>query len=111
MGTYRGSWAGVSGYVEQGNSPYQQALEEIRDEIGLDKGDIELMKKGESLEVVDEKIGRKWVVHPYRFRVMKSDKIEIDWEHTDMRWIDPGDIGEYETVPKLWETWERVADR
>ena len=111
VGSYRGRWAGISGYLEEGNTPYQQALQEINEEMGLDKGDIELAKEGKPLEVVDEKMERKWVVHPYRFRVMRPQKIEIDWEHTEMRWIAPGDIGEYETVPKLWETWERVAGR
>lgn len=31
VGTYRGRWAGVSGYIEEGNTPYAQALEEIRE--------------------------------------------------------------------------------
>lgn len=110
VGSYRGRWAGISGYIEEGKTPYQQALEEINEEMGLNIGDIELVKEGESLEVVDEKMGRKWVVHPYRFRVMRPEKIEIDWEHTEMRWIDPGDIGEYETVPQLREAWEEVSD-
>jgi len=109
VGSYRGRWAGVSGYVEEGNTPYQQALEEIKEEMGLDRGDIELVKEGKPLEVVDEKMDRKWVVHPYHFRVMKPEKIEIDWEHTEIRWIAPEDMGEYETVPQLREAWEEVS--
>jgi 8-oxo-dGTP diphosphatase len=55
-------------------------------------------------------MGRKWIVHPFRFQVMKPEKIEMDWEHTELRWVDPEDIAKYETVPKLLETWERVVD-
>ena len=110
VGTYRWRWAGVSGYIEEGNTPYEQALEEIREETGLGREDIELVKGGEPLEVIDEQMGRKWVVHPYRFRVVRPEKIGIDWEHTEMRWIAPEDIGEYETVPNLGGTWERVSD-
>ncbi len=109
VGTYQGRWAGVSGYIEEGNTPYQQALEEIEEEAGLSEGDVELVKEGEPLEVVDEELGRKWVVHPFRFRVKTAEKISIDWEHTELRWIDPNDIGQYETVPNLLETWQRVA--
>ncbi|MFQ5987959.1 MAG: NUDIX domain-containing protein [Dehalococcoidia bacterium] len=109
VGVYRGRWAGVSGYVEEGNTPYQQALEEIKEETGLGGEDIQLVREGEPLEVIDEEIGRKWIVHPFRFRVIRPEKMEIDWEHTEMKWIDPKEIAEYETVPKLVETWERVA--
>ncbi len=109
VGTYKGRWAGVSGYIEEGNTPYQQALEEIKEEAGLSEEDVELVKEGEPLEIVDEELGRKWVVHPFRFRVKTAEKISIDWEHTELRWIDPDDIGQYETVPNLLETWQRVA--
>ena len=109
VGTYRGKWAGISGYVEAGNTPFEQALKEMREEARLDREDIELVKEGEPLEVIDEQLERKWIVHPYRFRLSNPDKIEIDWDHTELKWIDPEDIGRYETVPKLVETWERVA--
>ena len=110
MGSYKGRWAGISGYIEAGNSSYRQALEEIREEAGLDGEDVKLIKEGQPLEVIDEQMGRKWIVHPYRFQVMKPEKIEIDWEHTGLKWIAPEDIGQYPTVPKLLETWERVAE-
>lgn len=109
VSTYKGRWAGISGYIEPGNVPFEQALEEVREETGLHEGDIELVKEGQPLEVIDEQLGRKWIVHPYRFRVLEPEKIAVDWEHTEVKWIDPRDIGKYETVPKLVETWERVA--
>jgi len=109
VSTYRGKWAGISGYIEVGNTPFEQALEEIREEARLDKRDIELVKEGQPLEVIDEQLGRKWIVHPYRFRVLNPEKIGVDWEHVELKWIDPLDIGKYDTVPKLVETWERVA--
>jgi len=108
VGTYRGRWAGVSGYLEEGNTPYQQALEELREEAGLAEEDLELLKTGEPLEAVDEELGRKWVIHPFRFRLLSLEKLRIDWEHTEFRWIKPEKITEFETVPKLAETWERV---
>jgi ADP-ribose pyrophosphatase YjhB (NUDIX family) len=110
VGTYQGRWAGVSGYIEEGHTPYQQALEEIKEEAGLEEPDVNLLKEGVTLEVVDEGLGRKWVVHPYRFRVLKPEKMAIDWEHSEMRWIEPKQIAEYETVPQLAEAWQRVAD-
>ncbi len=107
VGTYQGRWAGVSGYVEK--SPDEQALTEIEEETGLDKNDIELIRKGMPLEVVDEKLRRKWIVHPYLFHIKDRDKIRIDWEHKETKWIDGKDIDKYDTVPMLSQTLERVC--
>ena len=109
VGTYRGKWAGVSGYIEEGVSPSEQAWTEIKEEAGLDGDDVELVLEGQPLEVVDAELGRKWIVHPFRFRVLKPEKTKIDWEHTEVKWIAPEDIGRHETVPKLLEAWQRVA--
>ena len=109
VGTYRGKWAGVSGYIEEGKKPVEQAWVEIKEETVLDSGDVELVGEGLPLEVVDAELGRKWIVHPFRFRVLKPEKIRIDWEHTEAKWIAPEDIDKHETVPKLLEAWERVA--
>lgn len=106
VGSYRGRWAGVSGYIE--SSADEQALTEIEEETGLGRGDVELIKKGEPLAVEDEGLGIRWVVHPYLFRIKDRDKIRIDWEHKEARWIKPEDIEHYKTVPKLKEALSRV---
>jgi 8-oxo-dGTP diphosphatase len=109
VGTYRGRWAGVSGYIEEGISPSNQALTEIKEEAGLDADDVQLVREGQPLDVLDAELGRKWIVHPLRFNVLKPDKIRIDWEHIEVKWIAPGDIGGHETVPKLLEAWQQVS--
>lgn len=109
VGTYQGRWAGVSGYLEQDATPYAQALQELREETGLSGSDIKLKKEGEILEVVDEELGRKWIVHPFRFELAHPQKIKLDWEHQELRWVEPKEISSLQTVPMLKETWDRVA--
>lgn len=99
VGSFRGKWAGVSGYIE--TTAKEQAFVEIEEETGLCGEDIELVKEGESLKVDGE--GCRWIVHPYLFRVKEGDKIRIDWEHSEKCWIKPEDIGDYNTVPMLKE--------
>ena len=106
VGTYQGRWAGVSGYIE--STADEQALTEIEEETSLSGEDLKLLKKGRPLEVKDNKLGVKWVVHPYLFHIKDRDKIKIDWEHKEVRWIQPQDIDNFETVPKLKETLARV---
>ncbi len=106
VGSYQGKWAGVSGYVE--TTADEQALTEIEEETSLSREDLKLVKKGKPLQIKDEKLGIKWVVHPYLFHIKDRNKIKIDWEHKEARWIEPEDIKNYETVPMLKETLARV---
>jgi len=106
VGSFQGRWAGVSGYVE--TTADEQTLIEIEEETGLRREDLELVRKGDPLEAEDE--GIKWVVHPYLFRIKDRNKVKIDWEHNKIRWIKPGDIDNYETVPMLKETLARVYE-
>ena len=106
VGSYRGKWAGVSGYVE--SPPDKQAMTEIGEETGLDADDVRLLKKGEPLVIDDEDLGTKWVVHPFLFHVNIPGKVKIDWEHKEYQWINSVDIDKYDTVPGLKNTLERV---
>ena len=67
-----------------------------------------MLKKGEPLEVIDENLKRKWIVHPFLFHVKAPEKIRIDWEHTEMKWIKPRELSKYTTVPGLKEALNRV---
>ncbi|MGA2158626.1 MAG: nicotinamide-nucleotide amidohydrolase family protein [Dehalococcoidia bacterium] len=108
VGTYQRSWAGVSGYIE--TDPLDQAYTEIREETGLFKSSVRLIKQGKPLEVVDRKLNRKWIVHPFLFHVSDPDKIKTDWEHTESKWIKPGDLSKYKTVPGLANALNIVLD-
>ena len=106
VGSYQGRWAGVSGYIDK--TADEQALVEIEEETSLCGEDLKLIKRGKPLPIKDERLGVKWVVHPFLFHIKDRDKIKIDWEHKETRWIKPEDIDSYQTVPKLKETLARV---
>ena len=106
VGTYQGRWAGVSGYLE--TTPDKQALTEIAEETGLGEEDIKPVRKGDPLTVEDEELGTRWIVHPFLFHIRDRSKIRIDWEHKELKWITPGDISSYNTVPMLKEALDRV---
>lgn len=108
VSTYPGKWAGISGSIEAGNTADDQALVEIEEETGLSREDIQLLKKGEPLVFDDNDIRVRKVVYPYLFHVRDRNRVKLDWEHTQLKWIDPADIGTYDTMPKLEETLTRV---
>jgi 8-oxo-dGTP diphosphatase len=107
VGTYRGHWSGVSGYLESVD-PLEQAYVEMVEEVGLGKEDVSLVKKGKPLEVFDQVRNRAWRVHPFLFIVHSPDKIRLDWENVEMRWVLPEEISQLKTVPALKEALDRV---
>ena len=105
--THKHKWAGVSGYIEPGETDDMTALKEIREETGIQEEQLELVRKGEPIHVQDGP--RVWVVHPFLFKT-KTDKITLDWEHTEYRWIAPGELRELDFVVFLDHTLDAVLN-
>lgn len=105
--TYRGRWAAVSGYLEAA-SPLEQAYREIAEEVGLARGEVRLLAEGEPLPVIDEAAGVRWTVHPFLFETLAPEKVRLDWEHDEARWLRPPELPAYDTVPGLAEALARV---
>lgn len=108
VGTYGGLWAGVSGYLEA-DSAAEQARIEIGEELGIVPDHVVLEIEGEPLDVLDEENLRRWTVHPFRFALNDAVEPKLDWEHVEMRWVDPDEIRSMDTVPSLWDAWLRVS--
>lgn len=106
VGSYHQRWAGVSGFIEAGVSSDEQAFTEIREETSLQRDQVRMLRRGAVIEHEDASLGRHWFIHPYLFETLAPDAIQTDWEATDMRWIAPSELANYETVPKLAEAYE-----
>ncbi len=103
VGSYQGHWAAVSGFIEQGVTPEEQAYTEIREETTLQRDQVRLLKRGAVVEYSDIAIARHWFIHPFLVEVLVPDAIHTDWEAEQMRWIQPSELGHYKTVPLLVE--------
>ncbi len=109
VGSYNARWGGISGFVEKDVTPDEQAYTEIREETGLQRDQVRMLKRGPVVEYVDPSIGRHWYVHPFLFEVFAPDAVHTDWEAEEMRWISPEELKNYETVPKLQEAYESAV--
>lgn len=105
VGSFRGRWAGVSGFLED-PTPEGQAIRELREETGLDLGSTGPVATGPLVYARDGP--RIWTVHPFRFRIDRGE-VRLDWEHTEFEWVDPGEIARRPTVPHLDRAWAAVA--
>jgi ADP-ribose pyrophosphatase YjhB (NUDIX family) len=99
--TYRGAWGGVSGYLEPGVTPLEQAYTEIAEETSLPRDTVRLLREGQPLAFRDEALAQSWVVHPFLFALDAPDRIQTDWEATTSRWVAPEEVAVLPTVPML----------
>lgn len=104
VGSFRGCWAAVSGFLED-PTPIAQAIREIEEETGVHADALTRLREGEPILARGE--NRIYEVHPFLFRV-HDPKIQIDWEHSESEWVDPTEIPRRVTVPKLDAVWAAV---
>jgi isopentenyldiphosphate isomerase len=98
MKFYPGYWNGISGFIDDTRSVKEKAKDELKEEIGLEEKDIINITEGEVFEQEEPKYDKIWIVHPVLVEV-KTDKIKLDWEAQDFRWIDPKEVDNYKLVP------------
>jgi predicted aconitase with swiveling domain/8-oxo-dGTP pyrophosphatase MutT (NUDIX family) len=97
VSTNRGMWAAVSGYIEEGEEPLETAVKEIGEETGI--AGAKLIKSCSAIMIRQEDI--LWEIHPFLFG-SPTDRVTIDWEHTEYRWCPPSEIeGDASVVPGL----------
>jgi hypothetical protein len=98
VSTYAGKWAGVSGGLQPGEEPLEAARREMKEETGLSLGQKEIAVHGEPIYARDNEM--LWEIHPFLVEI-QEESIALDWEHDEYQWVSPGEIGNYQTVPKL----------
>jgi predicted aconitase with swiveling domain len=94
VGTNKGKWAAVSGFIERGEKPEETALKEVAEETGITTARLE--GRGETLRIRDGTY--IWSIYPFLFEV-GNEEVKLDWEHTECVWVDPAELEGYETVP------------
>lgn len=105
VGSYRGHWAGVSGFLEPNVTPDEQAYTELEEETSLRRDQVRMLRRGAVVENSDAKLGRHFYIHPFLFEALTPELVRLDWEATEMRWINPSELPHFETVPKLQEVY------
>jgi len=99
VGNYKGKWNSVSGYLDEIKPIRGKILEELREEIGIEEKDVASINLGKDYEFTDNK--KTWYVYPALAELKYKPKIELDWEHTEYRWIKPEEMKKFDTVPEL----------
>ena len=101
VGTYKGKWNTVTGYIDEPKPLIEKIIEEISDELGITEANILSYSFGEPFEFEDTKIKKTWIVHPAKVELKKNPDIKLDWEHSKYKWIKPEELKKFNIVPNL----------
>lgn len=108
--TNKGKWAGVSGYVEPGETPRETAYKEMEEEISARPEQVRLVREAPPLTFFDAEHDTTWVVHPFLFDDLGVEVV-LDWEHTQLAWLEPSQISSLDTVISLRRTLDAALGR
>ncbi len=97
--TYQNWWGGVSGSIEPGATPLEQARREIEEETGLEAS---LRREAPPFVLIDPEAGA-FRVFPFLFRVERPEALRLDRENQEARWVEALPAGE-PLVPALGES-------
>ncbi|MCR4328540.1 MAG: NUDIX domain-containing protein [Patescibacteria group bacterium] len=94
---YPGIWNGIGGFLDDEKSPAEKAKEEIEEELNISPDKILKINIGEIFEMTDARYEKTWIIHPVH-AVVATDKVRLDWEAEEYRWILPEDISKYDNA-------------
>ncbi|MDE1856116.1 MAG: NUDIX domain-containing protein [Candidatus Micrarchaeota archaeon] len=98
---FRGKWNAVSGYVDELRPIREIAVKELEEEVRMLRGNIKRVYSGKPYKFIDRGSKRTCIVCPYLVDTKKKPAIRLDWENTSYKWIEPGQITDFDTVPRL----------
>ena len=94
-------WAGISGIIENNETPLTRAKIEIFEEAGIHEEQIELLKAIQQIKISSPQYkNHEWNIFPFLFKA-KNPEIKLNWENSEFKWIEPNEIKNYKTVPEL----------
>ena len=96
-------WAGISGIIEGGEDPLNRAKIEIFEEVGIKESEVTLLKTGKKMIIESPQYtNHQWEVYPFLFSC-SIQEIKLNWENSDSRWIEVGELDDFTTVPSLYK--------
>src|SRR5437660_10351402 len=84
VGSYHGQWAGISGFVEPGVTPDEQAYTEIREETDLQREQVRMLKRGAVVEHLDPSLNRHFYIHHFFLELLTPEALQRDWKAVDV---------------------------
>ena len=98
LNLYPEYWNGISGFLDDAKSLEEKVKSELIEEVGIGEKNIEKIVLGEIFDQDEPAYKKTWIVHPVLVEV-STDKIKLDWEAKDYKWIKPEDAASFKLLP------------
>lgn len=98
VGSDRGKWHCVTGFLPAATDPLDQARTEVHEETALDADACRLIRQAQPLVLVGDAC--RWTVFPFLFEV-SAPSLTLNWEHDAYCWVGPNGLGAGQTVQWL----------
>ena len=86
-----GFWASVGGWVDEGESPDEAILRELREELGVEAEVTEVLHPHLEWKAEQATDGSGFLLFVYRLRLLSRDFTLLEAEITEARWVAPAD--------------------
>lgn len=105
---YPGYWNRVSGFFDDRRSLSEKVADELKEELGISKNKIKRIRLGEIFDQEEPKYKKTWIVHPVLVEV-KTDKIKLDWEAKNYKWVTLQGAKKLKLLPGFAEVLKRLS--
>lgn len=105
---YPGYWNGISGFLDDQRSLNEKVYEELKEELGISNANIKKIMIGEIFDQDEPKYKKTWIVHPVLVEV-KTDKIKLDWEAKNYKWLILQEVKKLKLLPGFDEVLRRLS--
>lgn len=105
---YPGYWNGISGFLDDQRSLSEKVVDEIKEELGIPKNKIKQIRFGEIFHQEEPKYKKTWIVHSVLVEVA-TDKIKLNWEANNYKWIKPKEAKKLKLLPGFDEVLKKLS--
>jgi alpha-beta hydrolase superfamily lysophospholipase/8-oxo-dGTP pyrophosphatase MutT (NUDIX family) len=98
VGTHKGLWHGIGGYVSPGEPAVKTARREAEEELGINSRYLRLIKKADPYKFYEKEYDKDWKVTPILME-SAAKKIKLNWEADKYLWVWPNRLTNYIKIP------------
>lgn len=105
---YPGYWNGISGFLDDQRSLRQKVMDELSEELGITENEIKRITVGDIFDQEAPEYRKTWVVHPVLVEIA-TNKITLDWEARNYRWVTLDEAKNLTLLPGFDEVLKRIS--
>ena len=103
MRLYPSYWNGISGFLDTNGSVEEKALEELSEEAGITKHQVQSLVRGQVLIQEAPEYHKTWIVFPVLATLKSKIKPQLNWEATSLEWVKKDQLAAYNLLPGFAE--------